>query len=86
MTMAVGLVIHGDQAEQILQRGCPDLVGVGREILHNPNWPMDAAQKMGLDLAFDTVPRQCGFRLGKRAQRGFGCPPSTWRTGLGSDA
>jgi 2,4-dienoyl-CoA reductase-like NADH-dependent reductase (Old Yellow Enzyme family) len=86
MTMAVGLIIHGDQAEQILQQGCADLVGVGREILHNPNWPMDAAQKMGLELAFDTVPKQFGFWLGKRAQRGFGCPPSTWQNGIGPDA
>jgi 2,4-dienoyl-CoA reductase-like NADH-dependent reductase (Old Yellow Enzyme family) len=28
-TMAVGLIIHGDQAEQILQDGHADLIGVG---------------------------------------------------------
>jgi len=37
MTMAVGLIIHGDQAEQILQNGKADLVAIGREILNNPN-------------------------------------------------
>ena len=38
MTMAVGLIIHGDQAEQILRDKQADLVAVGREILNNPNW------------------------------------------------
>ena len=45
MTMAVGLIIHGDQAEQILRDKQADLIAVGREILNNPNWPMDAALK-----------------------------------------
>src|SRR6202165_7209 len=40
MTMAVGLIIHGDQAERILGQGQADLIAVGREILNNPNWPM----------------------------------------------
>lgn len=85
MTMAVGLIIHGDQAERILQEGRADLVGVGREILHNPNWPMDAAQKMGLDLTFRQVPEQFGYWLEKRARRDFGCKPSTWQAGLGQE-
>lgn len=37
MTMAVGLFIHGDQAEQILRDKQADLIAVGREILNNPN-------------------------------------------------
>jgi 2,4-dienoyl-CoA reductase-like NADH-dependent reductase (Old Yellow Enzyme family) len=37
MTMAVGLIIHGDQAEQILRNAQADLIAVGREILNNPN-------------------------------------------------
>jgi 2,4-dienoyl-CoA reductase-like NADH-dependent reductase (Old Yellow Enzyme family) len=83
MTMAVGLIIHGDQAEQILQQGQADLVGVGREILNNPNWPMDAAQKLGADPKYANVPHQFGYWLSKRAQRGFGCNPSTYQVGLG---
>lgn len=83
MTMAVGLIIHGDQAEQILREGKADLIGVGREILNNPNWPMDAAHKMGVASAFQDVPIQFGHWLGKRAQRDFGCKPSTWQVGLG---
>jgi len=82
MTMAVGLIIHGDQAEQILRDGQADLIAVGREILNNPNWPMDAALKLGVEGAFRTVPPQFGWWLGTRAKRGFGTMPSTWQAGL----
>jgi 2,4-dienoyl-CoA reductase-like NADH-dependent reductase (Old Yellow Enzyme family) len=86
MTMAVGLIIHGDQAEQILREEKADLIGVGREILNNPNWPMDAAHKMGLDSTFREVPVQFGYWLDKRARRDFGCKPSTWQAGLEESA
>jgi 2,4-dienoyl-CoA reductase-like NADH-dependent reductase (Old Yellow Enzyme family) len=82
MTMAVGLIIHGDQAEQILQQGQADLIAVGREILNNPNWPMDAALKLGVEGPFRNVPPQFGYWLGTRAKRGFGTNPSTWQAGL----
>jgi 2,4-dienoyl-CoA reductase-like NADH-dependent reductase (Old Yellow Enzyme family) len=82
MTMAVGLIIHGDQAEQILQNGKADLVAIGREILNNPNWPMDAALKLGAEGSFRNVPPQFGYWLSTRAKRGFGTRPSTWQVGL----
>jgi 2,4-dienoyl-CoA reductase-like NADH-dependent reductase (Old Yellow Enzyme family) len=82
MTMAVGLIIHGDQAEQILTNGQADLIAIGREILNNPNWPMDAALKLGVDGPFRNVPPQFGYWLGTRAKRGFGTQPSTWQVGL----
>ncbi len=82
MTMAVGLIIHGDQAEQILRENKADLIAVGREIMSNPNWPMDAAHKLGVDGPFRHVPPQFGYWLGNRAKRGFGTQPSTWQQGL----
>jgi 2,4-dienoyl-CoA reductase-like NADH-dependent reductase (Old Yellow Enzyme family) len=82
MTMAVGLIIHGDQAQQILRDGHADLIAVGREILNNPNWPMDAALKLGIEAPFRDVPPQFGYWLGVRAKRGFGTRPSTWQAGL----
>lgn len=82
MTMAVGLIIHGDQAEQILRDEQADLIAVGREILNNPNWPMDAALKLGVEGPFRGVPPQFGYWLGTRAKRGFGTRPSTWQSGL----
>ena len=56
MTMAVGLIVHADQAERILQEGRADLVALAREMLYNPNWTMDAAQKLGVDKQFGLVP------------------------------
>src|SRR4029079_18444174 len=82
MTMAVGLIIHGDQAEQILRNGQADLIAGGREILNNPNWPMDAAQKLGVEGPFRNVPPQFGYWLGTRAKRGVGTPPRTSQAGL----
>jgi 2,4-dienoyl-CoA reductase-like NADH-dependent reductase (Old Yellow Enzyme family) len=46
-TMAVGLIVHADQAEGILQSGRCRPGAIGREILDNPNWPTDAARKLG---------------------------------------
>lgn len=82
MTMAVGLIIHADQAEEILQSGKADLVAIGREMLNNPNWPMDAATKLGIDDAYSMVPPLYGFYLEKRAEADFGGKPSTWRAGI----
>jgi 2,4-dienoyl-CoA reductase-like NADH-dependent reductase (Old Yellow Enzyme family) len=82
MTTAVGLMIHGDQAEQILRDGHADLIAIGREILNNPNWPLDAALKLGADGPLRNVPPQFGYWLGTRAKRGSGTKPSTWQVGL----
>ncbi len=79
MSMAVGLIIHADQAEQILQQGQADLIALAREILYNPNWPMDAAQKLGVDQRFELVPPPYSYWLSKRAAAVKGIVPSTYR-------
>ena len=82
MTMAVGHIVHADQAEAILQNGQADLVALAREVMYNPNWPMDAAQKLGVDPDFDLVPPPYQYWLAKRAQSSFDGVPSTWRRGI----
>ncbi|MBA4489603.1 NADH:flavin oxidoreductase/NADH oxidase [Paracoccus sp. S1E-3] len=82
MTMAVGLIIHADQAEEILQRRQADLVAIGREFLYNPNWGLDAAQKLGADPNYALSPPQAAHWLTKRARRGFGGKGSTWAAGI----
>lgn len=67
-TMAVGLIVHHDQAEAILRDGKADLIALAREMLYNPNWALDAACKMGLTDAFAMVPPAAGWWLQKRAQ------------------
>jgi 2,4-dienoyl-CoA reductase-like NADH-dependent reductase (Old Yellow Enzyme family) len=66
LTMAVGLIVHADQAEEILQRGQADIIALAREILYNPNWPMDAARKLGFEQNLAMVPDQQGYWLGRR--------------------
>ncbi|MBX9699601.1 MAG: NADH:flavin oxidoreductase/NADH oxidase [Acetobacteraceae bacterium] len=81
-TMAVGLIVHADQAEGILQRGEADLIALARELLYNPAWPMDAAQKLGVDAEFKLVPPPQSYWLEKRARQVKELVPSTFREGL----
>ncbi|MFZ0852022.1 MAG: NADH:flavin oxidoreductase/NADH oxidase [Hyphomicrobiaceae bacterium] len=86
MTMAVGHIVHADQAEAILRQARADLIALAREIMHNPSWPMDAAQKLGADPGFRLVPPAYAYWLAKRANSGFEGTPSTWSKGLGEAA
>ncbi len=65
-TMAVGVIVHARQAEAILQEGRADLVAIAREALYNPNWPMDAARKLGVEDHFGLMPPNYGWWLAKR--------------------
>lgn len=80
-TMAVGLIVHAAQAEAILARGQADLVALAREILYNPQWPLDAAQKLGADPDFALVPPPQSYWLAKRARSARGVVPSTYGPG-----
>lgn len=42
MTMAVGLILAPEMAEAAIRGGQTDIVGIGREALWNPNWPLQA--------------------------------------------
>ncbi|AXS78882.1 NADH:flavin oxidoreductase/NADH oxidase [Dechloromonas sp. HYN0024] len=44
---AVGLITSPAQADHIVRTGQADMVLVGREILRNPYWPLQAAQALG---------------------------------------
>ncbi len=78
MTMAVGLIVHATQAEQILQAGSADLIALAREMLYNPNWTMDAAQKLGLDPHFNMLPPPYQYWLDRRAVTVPEVKPSTF--------
>ena len=55
-----------------------DLVALARELLYNPNWPLDAAQKLGADPDFTLVPPQGGWWLERRAKTAKDVKPSTF--------
>ncbi len=46
-TAAVGLITSPAQADHIIRTAQADMVLLGREILRNPYWPMNAAQALG---------------------------------------
>ena len=64
-TQAVGLILDGPMAEEILQDGRADLIAIGREALYNPYWPRHAAAALGDD-AFGDWPEQYGWWLERR--------------------
>ena len=63
MTMAVGLITEPQQAEDILQKGQADLVALARELLANAEWPVKAAQALGVDDPFASMPLEYAHRL-----------------------
>ena len=65
-TMAVGLILTAQQAEQALQEGRADLIAVGREALFDPNWPLHAAAALGVDPEFARWPQQYSWWLTRR--------------------
>ena len=65
-TMAVGLILSAAQAQEILDSGASDLVAIAREALYDPNWPVHAAQALGVDPGFALWPKQYGWWLARR--------------------
>jgi len=63
-TMAVGLILTPQQAEEVAHK--VDLVAIGREALFDPNWPLHAAQALGADPEFARWPVQYGWWLTRR--------------------
>jgi 2,4-dienoyl-CoA reductase-like NADH-dependent reductase (Old Yellow Enzyme family) len=66
-TMAVGLILTPQQAEEAVRAGRADLIAVGREALYDPNWPLHAAAALGVDPEFARWPVQYGWWLTRRA-------------------
>jgi 2,4-dienoyl-CoA reductase-like NADH-dependent reductase (Old Yellow Enzyme family) len=65
-TMAVGLILDPQQAEEALQAGRADLIAIGREALYDPNWPLHAARTLGGDAEYAMWPQQYGWWLVRR--------------------
>jgi 2,4-dienoyl-CoA reductase-like NADH-dependent reductase (Old Yellow Enzyme family) len=77
-TMAVGLIVHPEHAEAVVAEGHADLVAVGREVLYNPNWPIDAAVKLGVDDPFAYTNHRTAYWLRRRIESVPDLVPSTF--------
>lgn len=49
---AVGLITTAIQAEEILNNNKADVIFLGRELLRNPHWPLQAAKELGADISW----------------------------------
>lgn len=67
-SMAVGVIIEPQQAEDIVASGQADLVALGREIMYEPFWPLHAAQALDVDPDFALWPEQYRWAVDRRAQ------------------
>ena len=76
-TMAVGLITHPRQAEDILAEGRADLIAIAREALENPMWALHAARFLGHDTGYTTWPVQSGWWLETRSRTAEIFDPNT---------
>ena len=49
---AVGMITDAEQADDIVRSGKADLALLARELLRDPYWPLHAAAKLGVDIAW----------------------------------
>lgn len=80
-TVAVGLIIRPEHAEEIIADGSADFAALARELLYNPNWPVDAAQHLGADPDYQILPDHVGFWLERRTKTVPAVRPSTFSEG-----
>ena len=64
-TGAVGLITEPDQADEIVTCGDADLVFLGRELLRQPYWALDAQQALHEEPSW---PLQYGYAIKRRAK------------------
>jgi NADPH2 dehydrogenase len=69
VTTAVGLITEAQQAEDILQAGDADLIGMARAFLYRPRWGWQAAAALGGEVSANPVYWRC---LPREAQAVFG--------------
>jgi 2,4-dienoyl-CoA reductase-like NADH-dependent reductase (Old Yellow Enzyme family) len=75
-TIAVGLITEPAQAEAVLAEGRADLIAIGRQALHEPNWPLHAALALGVDPDYARWPAQYGWWRSRRTGLPATSPPA----------
>lgn len=65
-TMAVGLIIEAQQANDIVATGQADMIAMGRQLLDDPNFVLHAARKLGHPNPYSVLPESYRFFLERR--------------------
>ncbi|WP_058365321.1 NADH:flavin oxidoreductase/NADH oxidase [Haloparvum sedimenti] len=58
---AVGKITEPEQADALVRNGRADLVALGRELLRNPYWTLEAAHELGVDVEWPPQYRRGKF-------------------------
>ena len=66
IVMAPGFVTEAQQAEDLLQSGAVDLISMARELMYDSEWPIRAAEALGVEDHLKLFPPQFAFRLSER--------------------
>ena len=67
-TMAVGVIVDPQQAENILMENKADFIAMGRELMYNPFWPLHAAQELNTDPEYKMWPDQYRWGVNRRSK------------------
>ena len=65
-TMGVGFLWDGKYCEQLVDSGQVDMIAVARELIANPNWPLQSAIELGINENHELAPIEAGWWLMKR--------------------
>jgi len=65
-TMAVGLIVEAEQANDIVSSGQADLVAMGRQLLEDPNFVLHAARQLEHPAPYSVLPDAYAFFLERR--------------------
>ena len=65
-SMAVGFLWDAELCEDIVRSGKADMIALAREILDDPNWPLHAAKRLGVNENYAMWPIESGWWLMKR--------------------
>ena len=68
-TVAVGMILKPEHAQEILEKGQADLIALGRELLFNPNWAAQASVEMKGTAGWQDWPEEFGWWLERRARQ-----------------
>ena len=65
-TIAVGLIVEPEAANEVIAQGKADIVAIGRQALVEPNWPHLAARALSGRPHYERWPLQVGWWLERR--------------------
>lgn len=65
-SMAVGFIWEARVANTVIESGQADLIAIGKELLNNPYWTLQAAKEIAADESYSLLDPAIGWWLNKR--------------------